>query len=238
MLNARTTSADAVITGTPDESAAFADLYKGQADVLGLSAGSPFDEDTAVALAETAKKFPHVWWLPNWLPTRDISIEKWLLRHGFRAEESSFGEQRVVLFYFPPHPLVETAMGTTLGDAITLEQVATLPTSQPGDMLPVGLHWKAEHAIPDNFHVFVHLLDANGNRVAQSDGQPALWTRPTSSWAPGELVEDRHALLLPTELPQDNYTLVAGLYLPESGERLPAKGGDGFVVLGDVQIRK
>jgi hypothetical protein len=238
MLNARTTSADAVITGTPDESAAFADLYKGQADVLGLSAGSPFDEDTAVALAETVKKFPHVWWLPNWLPTQDISIEKWLLRHGFRAEESSFGEQRVVLFYFPPQPLVETTMGTTLGDAITLEQVATLPTSQPGDVLPVGLHWKAEQAILDNFHVFVHLLDADGNRVAQSDGQPALWTRPTSSWAPGELVEDRHALSLPTELPQGNYTLVAGLYLPESGERLPAEGGDGFVVLGDVQIRK
>ena len=129
-------------------------------------------------------------------------------------------------------------MGTILGDAIVLEQAATLPTSQPGDVLPVGLYWKAEQTVLDNFHVFVHLIDADGNRIAQSDGQPALWTRPTSSWTPGELVEDRHALSLPTELPQGNYTLVAGLYLPESGERLLTEGGDGFVVLGDVQIGK
>jgi hypothetical protein len=114
--------------------------------------------------------------------------------------------------------------------------VSTLNTARPGDVLPVLLHWQARQPVSANYHVFVHLLDDQDNRIAQSDGQPALWTRPTSSWRPGELIEDRHGLSLPSDMPPGDYTLIAGLYLPEGGERLETGDRKPYVRLGDVQI--
>ena len=55
---------------------------------------------------------------------------------------------------------------------------------------------------------------------AQSDAVPAEWTRPTTGWLPGEYVLDRHAIILPADLPAGKYDLVAGLYDPATGERL------------------
>jgi hypothetical protein len=237
LLNARTAAADAVVTGTPEESVAFADLYKGRADVLGLNAGGlPLDRDTATALARTAQNHPRVWWLPNWLPPEQSGIEMWLIRNGFRAEDRFVGERRLALYYFPPQPLAETAVGVTFGDVITLERVDTLPAARPGSILPVALHWRATQPMPTDYHVFVHLISADGNIVAQSDGQPVLWTRPTSTWSPGERIEDRHALSLPTDLPSGDYILITGLYLPDNGERLLSSKEETFVILNTVQV--
>jgi hypothetical protein len=206
--------------------------------VLGLSAGSPFEEDTAEVLAETTEKHPSVWWLPNWLPAQDIAIERWLMRHGFRVSDRSFGEQRLVLFYFPTQPLKVSTVDITFGGVIALERSSTLANAQAGGVLPVALRWKATQPVPADYFVFVHLLDTDGNRVAQSDGQPAIWTRPTSSWAPEESIEDRHALALPIDLPPGDYTLIAGLYLADSEQRLLTESGEAFVSLGTIKIQE
>ncbi len=236
VLNARSTAVDAIVTGTPDESIAFADLYKGHADVLGLNDGSPLDADTAAALAETSKDHPRVWWLSSWLPPEQSSVEIWLMRNGFRAEDRFVGTRRLALYYFPPQRLLEQANGNTFGGDIVLERVDMLPNVHPGGVLPLALHWRARQSIKADYNVFVHLLDSQGNRVAQADSQPALWTRPTSSWSPGERIEDRHALSLPDDLPPGAYSLIVGLYLPENGERLLTGDAETFVTLGTVQI--
>ena len=238
-LNARTTAADAIVTNSPEETVAFADLYKGHADVLGLNAGGPpLDADTAAALDGLIKEHPRVWWLPNWLPPEQSGIERWLMGRGFRAEDRPFNKKRLALYYFPPQPLKEIPIGVTLGDVIALERAATQPTVQPGSPLPVVLTWRATRPVTADYHVFVHLLDAAGERVAQSDGQPALWTRPTSSWAVGETVEDRHGLSLPDDLPPGDYTLIAGLYTPSDGMRLRAANGADLIPLATVRVGK
>jgi hypothetical protein len=160
----------------------------------------------------------------------------WLIRNGFRAEDRFVGERRLALYYFPPQPLAETAVGVTFGDVIALERVDTLPAARPGSILPVALHWRATQPVPTDYHVFVHLITADGNIVAQSDGQPALWTRPTSTWSPGERIEDRHALSLPVDLPPGDYPLITGLYLPDNGERLLSSKQETFVILNTVQV--
>jgi hypothetical protein len=237
LLNADTTTANAVVTGTPEESVAFADLYKERADVLGLNAsGLPLAIDTSTALARTAQNHPRVWWLPNWLPPEQSGVETWLMRNGFRAEDRFVGARRLALYYFPPEPLAESTVGVTFGDVIALERVGTLPTARPGDVLPVALYWRATHPVSADYHVFVHLITADGNIVAQSDGQPALWTRPTSTWWPGESIEDRHALSLPVSLASGDYALITGLYLPDSGERLLSSKEETFAILNTVQI--
>jgi hypothetical protein len=236
VLNMRTTAADAVISGTPEESAAFSDLYKGRADVLGLNAGSKLDQDTLLTLTETAENHSNVWWLPNWLPPEQSNVEIWLMSNGFRVEDSSFGERRLALYYFPTEPLQEISIGEMIGGSITLERVDTLTAAHAGEVLPLVLHWRANQPLPDDYHVFVHVLDAEGNRIAQSDGQPAFWTRPTSSWAPGERIQDRHTLTLPVNLSPGDYLLIAGLYLPQNGKRLLNASGESSVTITHLRI--
>ena len=236
-LNARTTAADAIVTNSPEEAVAFADLYKGHADVLGLNTGGPpLDREASAALADLVKAHPRVWWLPNWLPPEQSGVERWLIGHGFRAEDQPFNKKRLALYYFPPQPLKEIPIGITLGDAIVLERAATQPTVQAGSPLPVALAWRTTRPIPADYHVFVHLLNAAGERVAQSDGQPAVWTRPTSGWPVGETVEDRHGLSLPADLPPGDYSLIVGLYTPADGARLLAADGADHIALTTVQI--
>jgi hypothetical protein len=236
LLSQRSSAADAIVTGTPEESAAFADLYKGHADVLGLNAGPPLDTHTTAALRDTIRRHPHVWWLPNWLSPAQSNIEQWLMQNGFRAEDHAIGDGRVALYYFPPEPLSERNVQATFGRNITLQEAQVLPALQPGAVLPVDLMWQASQPVAENYHVFVHLLDEQEQRVVQSDGQPALWTRPTSSWQPGEIIEDRHGLSLPADLPPGEYQVIVGLYLPESGQRLAASDGKSFASLGAVRV--
>jgi hypothetical protein len=43
-------------------------------------------------------------------------------------------------------------------------------------------------------------------------------------------VEDKHGILIPPGTPQGGYQLVAGMYLPSTGERLLATGEEGELV--------
>lgn len=69
--------------------------------------------------------------------------------------------------------------------------------------------------------MFVHLIDGEGNIVAQSDHQPADGLAPTSIWAPGMTVHDTHILTLPADLPPGRYRLLVGMYDAQTNQRLP-----------------
>jgi hypothetical protein len=57
--------------------------------------------------------------------------------------------------------------------------------------------------------------------VAQADGPPLGGAYPTSFWQVGERLVDRHDMQLPAGLPAGEYELLVGMYLLETGERLP-----------------
>jgi hypothetical protein len=113
-----------------------------------------------------------------------------------------------------------------------------LPAEQT---LTVTLYWEALAQMGYDYTVFVHLLDADGNQVAQHDGQP-WWevSIPTTTWQPGEKLRDRHTLALPPDLPPGTYHLWVGAYYWQTLERLPvlengAPVGNA-IDLGDVEI--
>jgi hypothetical protein len=114
-----------------------------------------------------------------------------------------------------------------------LDQVATLLGAtlsagdlRAGDILEVDLVWRAEQETETNLHVFLHLLGPEGTVIAQSDGEPASWTRPTTGWLAGEVIVDERQLLMPAVLAPGDYQLVAGLYEPPSGDRLLLPDGE------------
>jgi hypothetical protein len=97
---------------------------------------------------------------------------------------------------------------------------------QEDGQLLVDLVWRAEQELPIAYNVFVHLVDASGALIAQSDAQPVNWTRPTSGWAPGEYIVDSHVLSLPTSRDPSELKLLVGLYDPATGQRLATEAGD------------
>ena len=118
-----------------------------------------------------------------------------------------------------------------------LPPCASDPSPQPspkgrGGLLScaVPLLWRAEAETPTDYRVFVHLVDATGNIVAQSDAAPADWTRPTTGWLLGEYVLDTHTLTLPATLPDGPLSLRVGLYDPDTGARLLSGAADFAIV--------
>jgi hypothetical protein len=87
-----------------------------------------------------------------------------------------------------------------------------------------------------SYRVFLHLLGPDGSLFAQSDGEPAGWRRPTTGWAPGEVVLDERVLEIPADAPPGEYTLVAGLYDPGTGIRLSLPDGTTTVLIAPIIV--
>ncbi|MEW5956707.1 MAG: glycosyltransferase family 39 protein [Chloroflexota bacterium] len=92
--------------------------------------------------------------------------------------------------------------------------------AQTGSILPVTLHWQSQKLLSLRYKVFVHLVAAEGQLVAQADDFPVCRQSHTNTWTPGQIVLDRHLLKLPADLPAGDYTLLAGMYEPELNLRL------------------
>ncbi len=65
-----------------------------------------------------------------------------------------------------------------------------------------------------DYTIFVHALADDGYNVVGHDAPPRA---PTSQWQPGQLIVDVHEFDILTDQP---ISLVAGMYLPSTGERL------------------
>jgi len=87
--------------------------------------------------------------------------------------------------------------------------------------LDLRLYWSTGAPLTTPHKVFAQLLAADNTLAAQSDSVPAQGQRPTTGWLPGEIVADPHRLPLAGDLPAGTYRLIAGLYNPSNGQRLP-----------------
>jgi len=141
--------------------------------------------------------------------------------------QADFGEQVRLLAYD-----LEGWKGERLGSRSDpghpIIQSSNLPgiQVQMGSSLPLVLYWRALTPLTANYSVFVHLDAPDGMTYASADElNPA--DIPTSRWPPSLYVRNPLTLTLPPDLPPIRYTLMAGLYHPEEGARLPVTGCDG-----------
>ncbi len=219
-LNQRVRPEDAIITNQPELAEAFAELYEGQAAVLGLnSGGPPLPASLERRLEQIKARHRHIWWLPSGLAPGESAVEQVLAADGFRAVNDNYDGQRLVGFAYLAEEATPIPVGTTFGQQIILSQLVYPPEIEPGSALPLELRWQAVSAPASDYHVFIHLIDQTGQVAAQVDGQPGLWGRPTSGWRVGETVIDRHGLWVP-DLPPGSYRLRIGLYEPNTSQRL------------------
>jgi hypothetical protein len=98
----------------------------------------------------------------------------------------------------PPHAALANVQ---FGEHITLVGFDSVAGSaQAGEAVDVTLYWRTDAPLPTDYSVFVHLVDELGIVQAQSDSHPALGSRPTSGWQPGDVIVDQHRLRLLTGL--------------------------------------
>ncbi|MBI5650586.1 MAG: glycosyltransferase family 39 protein [Chloroflexi bacterium] len=104
-----------------------------------------------------------------------------------------------------------------------------LPNARVGEAATLKLYWRARAEMDRDYTVFVHLLDANGQIVAQADHQPQAGNYPTSIWDAGEIIRDEFSINVPHA--PGKYTLRIGWYDLQSGARLTLSDGTDFVLL-------
>jgi hypothetical protein len=139
---------------------------------------------------------------------------------------------------------VELAFAGNLGDLRTEEHEILAIFSRPNSegsiqlldakMTPsdgtvrVDSVWQSENASPQTT-LFVHLIDSDGNLVAQADGDPLGGSYPLDQWQDSAHVQDSRTIRLELEEAGD-LTVRIGLYDRMSGERLEAasEGGEPY----------
>jgi 4-amino-4-deoxy-L-arabinose transferase-like glycosyltransferase len=220
----------AIVLVPPAEAATFAALYEAASPVYLLPTGDS-EKDVRV-LEEVAATHARVHAIfRDAEQTPQSPVERWLSENAYRAGDEWFGDVRMVLFGTqgdgiqpsPQHP-VQSELGgevSLVGYELADETIAT------DRILRLTLLWQSLAQASDDYVVFVHLLDGNGQLIAQHDGEPVGGFRSTTTWRPGDTVEDKHGMLIPPGTPQGEYRLVAGMYLPSTGERLLATGDEG-----------
>jgi len=183
------------------------------------------------------------------LDIRQVVLHRQFVREAWVEEVSArltraIGPPRAdtgseMLFDGPPRPS-PTAPLARFGQAIALLDVQVEPrVLSAAGPVTVTLRWQALSRPDGRYTVFVHLLDREGERAAQHDGQPLGGNWPTSLWAPGQVLVDQHRVQPPIGLPSGRYAVGVGFYAWPSGDRLPVRAfegasNEGMWLLSDV----
>ncbi len=167
------------------------------------------------------------------LPVKDLGpalpvVDGGMLRLG------GFERTRAGWQPLPEVQIAGPALDARFNEAVNLVQGSVEPLARGALSATVALAWSAEEPPPLDYSIFVHLVNAQGEKVAQLDTQPrdAAGPLPMTTWLAGATVAGRYALPLPADLPAGEYRVVTGVYDWQAGIQLPAAGAD--VQPGDV----
>ncbi len=211
--------------------------FKARIPLVGLAQQSWPPPKTMRSLLEQVTSGPAAWLITiGFSPAApDNATEQWLTFNAFKAGDQWFDNARLVHYGAEP-PTDTRSINQTLDQMIELLAVELTDPLQPGQLLPVELVWQPFSRPQTDYHIFLQLLAADGRLVAQQDTPPTGGYSPTSTWPAGQKISSRHGLALPADLPPGEYSLIAGLYDPATGERLTVESGQDLVELGRLTI--
>ena len=127
---------------------------------------------------------------------------------GTAADHSVVGPLKVPLLESTELP-DGIALSAQFGDELALDAYR-VARNDAG--LEVTLRLSALRVPEDDYTVFVHVENAAGEIVAQTDAQPRAGQYPTAIWDAGEAVVSAWQVTLPTPFEAGSYRLWIGLY--------------------------
>jgi hypothetical protein len=162
----------------------------------------------------------------------DISI-RWLDSN----REITAGRVKVPLGAQPPI----AASWLPLSSGTSVAQLDAPITTCPGATVNITLTWRAGGPFDADYIVFLHLRAPDGQVIAQADGPPRDGSYPSTVWSVGEIIPDPRAVAVPTDALLGSYSVVTGLYHPQTGARWPvddspARTSDGGVRIGVLRV--
>ncbi|GIV78333.1 MAG: hypothetical protein KatS3mg050_2727 [Litorilinea sp.] len=108
----------------------------------------------------------------------------------------------------------------------------------PGDVLPFVLYWNTATPIQDDYTLFIHLVDEQGNKLFQFDGVPVQGRHPTRQWRPGEVFSDPYLLQIPDSATPGVASLWIGFYALDTEERVPVYSPDRTLLGGEILLAR
>ncbi len=107
--------------------------------------------------------------------------------------------------------LIEQPHQADMQELRLLGYVPPRQTITAGELLQVGLYWRARAQPRGDYRVAVQLRDSSGNVVFEHADRPAKGTYPTREWNMGEVLLDWHDFDLPKDLAPGDYQITAAL---------------------------
>jgi hypothetical protein len=187
--------------------------------------GRPRNEATARLLSTIKPDYLAIF--PTWhweLATNPVTAEP--VQRFWTESLTMIGNQEAIV-YRATWPYLEQATPQTdrvvqLGDGIQLIGYDLTSPSSVGEPLLLTLYWESLEPVSEGYDIFVHVVDENGQIVAQADQEPVASLAPTHRWQPGDIIRDPYEIFLPADLPAGLYHLNFGMYLKATGVRLPS----------------
>ncbi len=211
----------------------------GWSSLAALQIGGAADTWSEQKVASFSAEKPEVWYVLDFgadqKKDQRQSVDR-KLSEGLCKVSQEFAGSAQVSHFVNALPNHDVAAKAVFENGLQLDRARVSNTAlEPGDPLCLELQWSTTRKLPTDYTVFVHVLDQNGQLVAQSDLQPGGGYAPTSRWPTGQPVTDQHGVVLPPTLAPGTYQLVAGLYGPD-GVRLVSDQGKDAIVLSTVTI--
>jgi hypothetical protein len=134
------------------------------------------------------------------------------------------GVDYVHIYQVPPP--VEHVVEVDFGPSIQLYgyEVNTPPLAESltaSNHISLTVQWRARAPVAEEYHMFVHLFDEEGQQVGHVDVPPGGPHAPTITWEPGSYVTWTHPLPIAAPPPDKLSWLALGLYHPTTFQRLP-----------------
>jgi hypothetical protein len=141
-------------------------------------------------------------------------------------ETGQFKEQAVARAV---HAQITPALPVQFGDAIALDALEVIADRiKQGEAVVMLVRWKTLAPMHQDYTVFVHLVNENGEMVAGNDSQPRKGLSPTTTWRVGSVLVDGIVIPVPDQVGQ--YRVEIGWYNSRTMERLPLVSADGQIV--------
>lgn len=117
------------------------------------------------------------------------------------------------------------------GTPCVLSCILSQPAARPAYGLSIRYRWDAV-PMGGEYPIFVHIRNAAGDLLLQDDHEPPV---PTAGWS--GRIEYERTLVIPVNAPPGDYDIVAGIWNPRSGSRLPVAPATGATALGPDSCR-
>jgi hypothetical protein len=168
-----------------------------------------------------------------WLPEYLTWVEAHYLAHRV------WDNDHIIYFAprFPADQPVPNERLVRLDDSLALRGYELEGTQfEAGRNLALNVYWQTDMPLAKDYTVFTQLLDSSGTQVDGWDSQPLGGYFPTSQWPADEIIIDVVQFPLRPDLPAGDYTLITGMYLLETSERLQKPDGSDHIVLTTISV--